>query len=561
MVENPIQGFQTNFGVKQYDYNALANKPTLVTQAEINAAITAAKKYTDEQIGKIDTTPTVQIELDTSLSVQGKAADAKAVGDALEEKLSATELDSAINTALEQAKESGDFNGPQGPQGEIGPAGPQGEPGEKGERGNPGEQGPQGPQGPQGETGATGPQGLQGEIGPTGPAGEQGPQGETGPQGPAGPAGADGADGVSPTIETEMVIESVTDESGTNITKSGVKIKISDINGDKEVTIWDGADGKDGADGSTSTDGAGGKDGLSVYTTSETWDEASTNVPFMVSEIVTCGRTPKIGDLILTPNGFVYKISVWDGSSSILDADYYADLQGPAGPTGATPNIQIGTVETLAAGSPATASVTGTPENPLLNLGIPQGLPGSGEGGSGISVTGATVGQTVKIAAVDDDGVPTAWDPVDFPGGEDWANLGTITVEDGTAYIQVDLPYPVKKIYISTNSSATQILSSNIGLRIATATTAYNNEFFGCTPTTYNGNTWSKSIWLIDFTINKPIQLFSVGMGSQAANLPSASLFINDNYRKTMTPQQFFIVPGSGATINASTWIIWGVKA
>lgn len=40
-----------------------------------------------------------------------------------------------------------------------------------------------------------------------------------------------------------------------------------------------------------------------------------------------------------------------------------------------------------------------------------------GEGG-GISVTGATVGQTVKIAAVDDDGVPTAWEPVDWPGEE-----------------------------------------------------------------------------------------------------------------------------------------------
>lgn len=40
-------------------------------------------------------------------------------------------------------------------------------------------------------------------------------------------------------------------------------------------------------------------------------------------------------------------------------------------------------------------------------------------GGSGISVTGATVGQTVKIAAVDDDGVPTAWEPVDFPEASD----------------------------------------------------------------------------------------------------------------------------------------------
>lgn len=126
MAENPIQGFQTDTGVEQYDYNALANKPTLITQTEIDAAITTANRYTDEQIAKIDTTPTVQIELDTSLSVQGKAADAKAVGDALGEKLGTTELDSAINTALAQAKASGEFDGKDGKDGKDGTNGTNG---------------------------------------------------------------------------------------------------------------------------------------------------------------------------------------------------------------------------------------------------------------------------------------------------------------------------------------------------------------------------------------------------------------------------------------------------
>lgn len=47
--------------------------------------------------------------------------------------------------------------------------------------------------------------------------------------------------------------------------------------------------------------------------------------------------------------------------------------QGPKGNTGATPNIQIGDVQTLEPGQQATASMTGTAENPLLNLGIPKG--------------------------------------------------------------------------------------------------------------------------------------------------------------------------------------------
>ena len=52
------------------------------------------------------------------------------------------------------------------------------------------------------------------------------------------------------------------------------------------------------------------------------------------------------------------------------------------GADGAVPDIQIGTVTTLPAGSNATASMGGTAENPLLNLGIPKGADGQG-GSSG----------------------------------------------------------------------------------------------------------------------------------------------------------------------------------
>lgn len=39
------------------------------------------------------------------------------------------------------------------------------------------------------------------------------------------------------------------------------------------------------------------------------------------------------------------------------------------------------------------------------------------KGGVGMGITGATVGQIAKIAAVDADGKPTAWSPVDMPSG------------------------------------------------------------------------------------------------------------------------------------------------
>lgn len=46
---------------------------------------------------------------------------------------------------------------------------------------------------------------------------------------------------------------------------------------------------------------------------------------------------------------------------------------GPQGATGATPNLTIGTVTTLDPDDDATATITGTAANPVLNLGIPKG--------------------------------------------------------------------------------------------------------------------------------------------------------------------------------------------
>ena len=168
------------------------------------------------------------------------------------DKLDADELTNAVNTALAQAKASGEFdgaNGKDGAQGEKGAdgitpsigdngnwylgatdtgkpsLGEKGDTGEKGEKGDTGATGLQGPkgdkgdaftysdftaeqlaalkgekgdtgaQGPKGDTGDIGPQGSKGEkgdTGPRGPQGEQGPQGDTGPKGDTGSTGADG---------------------------------------------------------------------------------------------------------------------------------------------------------------------------------------------------------------------------------------------------------------------------------------------------------------------------------------------------------------------------------
>lgn len=108
-----------------------------------------------------------------------------------------------IEGALEEAKASGEFDGPQGPQGPAGPKGDKGDPGQQGEtgpQGPKGDTGPAGPTGPKGDTGPagpTGPKGDKGDPGEAGATGSQGPKGDTGPAGPAGPKGDAGATGAT----------------------------------------------------------------------------------------------------------------------------------------------------------------------------------------------------------------------------------------------------------------------------------------------------------------------------------------------------------------------------
>lgn len=58
-----------------------------------------------------------------------------------------------------------------------------------------------------------------------------------------------------------------------------------------------------------------------------------------------------------------------------------AGKDGAQGEPGVSPNLSIGTVETLAAGSNATAEIVGQSPDLTLNLGIPRGASGDGSGG------------------------------------------------------------------------------------------------------------------------------------------------------------------------------------
>lgn len=89
-------------------------------------------------------------------------------------------------------------------------------------------------------------------------------------------------------------------------------------------------------------------------------------------------------------------------------------------------------------------------------------------------ITGATVGQTVKIAAVDASGVPTAWSPVDMPSGGSESTfekaVEMTTAEDAAV------------ISISTDKNGNPLSMSEFYVAITTArnSAATANNHFSC---------------------------------------------------------------------------------
>lgn len=167
---------------------------------------------------------------------------------------------------------------------------------------------------------------------------------------PAGGSGTgqDGKDGITPTIgangnwylgteDTGKPSRGATGPQGADghtpvitASKSG-KVTTIKVDGEAVATVNDGADGTNGTDGAPGKDGADGAPGK----------------------------------------------------------DGVPGKDGAPGKDGVTPDIKIGTVTTLPAGSAATASMGGTAAQPTLNLGIPKGANGDNANVTKDAVVGA----------------------------------------------------------------------------------------------------------------------------------------------------------------------------
>lgn len=284
-----------------------------------------------------------------------------------------------------------ELKGEAGPQGIPGADGAQGPKGDPGPQGTPGEKGEAGPQGPRGETGPQGERGLKGDAGPQGVPGEKGADGAKGDTGPRGAAGERGPQG---------------------------------IQGPQGIPGETGPQGERGPQGPKGDKGDPGQKG-------ETGSGFVVKGYYgTVSALQTSVKNPAVGDAYGVGASEPYDIYIYDGvTRTWINNGPLQGAKGDPGPKGDKgepgeqgPKGDSYTLTTADKSEIAEAVVAGGVQAEL------------GDEPVSLGISGAQVGQIAKITAVDAQGKPTAWEPVDMAsGGErEWVEIGEVTTTEDT---------------------------------------------------------------------------------------------------------------------------------
>ena len=110
-------------------------------------------------------------------------------------------------------------------------------------------------------------------------------------------------------------------------------------------------------------------------------------------------------------------------------------------------------------------------------------------------ITGATVGQIAKIAAVDESGAPTAWEPADMPsggGGREWVFAGSVTAESADMVLNVSNIH-AKHILVSLYASCDNGSNSTYTIRL-------NDTINYIRSSALPGN-GEKHLWAVEFEL------------------------------------------------------------
>lgn len=134
-----------------------------------------------------------------------------------------------------------------------------------------------------------------------------------------------------------------------------------------------------------------------------------------------------------------------------------------------------------------------------LEVEVSDETPGSSD--LSLGLTGAAVGQIAKITAVDEDGKPTAWSPVDMPSGAEkaWTKIIDVTVTEATGKFEQDGIDQATEIYIkwsnlqnatSTDSGQNLYINDVLIANMAIDVRKNGDTKYGWTLCKYNGLIW-----------------------------------------------------------------------
>lgn len=187
-----------------------------------------------------------------------------------------------------------------------------------------------------------------------------------------------------------------------------------------------------------------------------------------------------------------------------------------------------------------------------------------------MGITGAQVGQTIKVKAVNGQGMPIAWEAADMSADEQWELLGTLDASTGDV-LQLDFSNPVKKLYFYSS------LCDTAGEQYGASTTVYRQVAFKVGDTWRDVNSfkigcckhswcWKTRYWLecgANLPYPKGEWTETLSAGNVVIKLTPLEIGNNNQYSSGLVSGiRFSLVLPDGTENTASGTIkVWGVKA
>ena len=193
-----------------------------------------------------------------------------------------------------------------------------------------------------------------------------------------------------------------------------------------------------------------------------------------------------------------------------------------------------------------------------------------------LGLTGATIGQTIKVKAVDTDGKPTAWEAVDMGGGETWELIASGEMAE-TAKLEISkdnngLPFSLKSAQILVSGDISIVQSSCMS--VSARRWASSKDYDAYSTEVYFGKENPKvNLWYVLREKTMPMLFWEIAgtnwqsadckvlMGAHAKLIDGKVVRNKDILGHLINSVSIGAVMGNGNMATGCKYEIWGVRA